>query len=169
MADEEMEDFEVDTSRRRPGLPPYDMEDHLLPLERRGTGGCCLWALLVVAMNSLVLLLNFFLMVSILAVVLLPTIVVVFFGFQCHSRVLHSSASYCQALLDDSSSSALIILGFVLMSPLMVLGMVAYCRLARRLRLFMCFQPCARATYKGVKWPWCEEGRGWSSQLKAWV
>nr|XP_060615002.1 transmembrane protein 88B [Anolis sagrei ordinatus]XP_060615003.1 transmembrane protein 88B [Anolis sagrei ordinatus]XP_060615004.1 transmembrane protein 88B [Anolis sagrei ordinatus] len=169
MADEEMEAFEVDTSRMRPGLPPYDMEDHLLPMERRGACACCAWAFLVAAMNSLVFLLNFLLMASIFAVVLLPTIVVVFFGFQCHSRVLHSSASYCKTLLDDSSSSALIILGFVIMSPLMVLAMVTYCRLARRLRLFMCFQPCARATYKGVKWPWREEGGRWNSQVKAWV
>ncbi|ETE56518.1 Transmembrane protein 88, partial [Ophiophagus hannah] len=69
-------------------------------------------------------------------------------------KVLHSSAYYCQTILDDNSSSALIILGFVIMSPLIVVSMALYCSLARRLHLFLCFQPCARAVYKGVKWQW---------------
>ncbi|CAJ0942502.1 unnamed protein product [Ranitomeya imitator] len=69
-------------------------------------------------------------------------------------KVLHSDASYCRTLLDDNSSSALIILGFVMMSPLIVLAMAVYCGLARRLRLFMLFQPYTRALYKGVRWRW---------------
>ncbi|KAJ6650429.1 hypothetical protein lerEdw1_008747, partial [Lerista edwardsae] len=89
--------------------------------------------------------------------------------------VLHSTAYYCKTILDDNSSSALIILGFVLMSPLIVVAMAVYCNLARRLRLFMCFQPCSRAVYKGVKWRWYEDGglcgcvKEWNSQVKAWV
>ncbi|KAL8198436.1 UNVERIFIED_CONTAM: hypothetical protein K2H54_010633 [Gekko kuhli] len=89
--------------------------------------------------------------------------------------VLHSTAYYCKTILDDNSSSALIILGFVIMSPLIVVAMAVYCSLARRLRLFMCFQPCARAVYKGVRWQWYEEGgicgcvKAWNTQVKAWV
>ncbi|XP_053136620.1 transmembrane protein 88B [Hemicordylus capensis] len=179
MSDQEIEDFEgdnlSDTSQTIPGLPPYNMEDQLLPMERRSICGCWAWTILVAMMNSLVFLLNILLMAAILAIVLLPTIVVVYFGFQCHSRVLHSTAYYCKTILDDNSSSALIILGFVIMSPLIVVAMAIYCSLARRLRLFMCFQPCARAVYKGVKWRWSEAGGicgcadGWNHQVKAWV
>ncbi|XP_061458216.1 transmembrane protein 88B [Rhineura floridana] len=179
MSDQEIDDFDVDnlsdTSRMIKGLPPYNMDDQLLPMERRSTCGCWAWTCLVAAMNSLVFLLNILLMAAIFAIVLLPTIVVVYFGFQCHSRVLHSAAYYCKTILDDNSSSALIILGFVIMSPLIVVAMAVYCSLVRRLRLFMCFQPWARAVYKGVKWRWYEDGglcgcaKEWSSQVKAWV
>ncbi|XP_039365289.1 transmembrane protein 88B isoform X2 [Mauremys reevesii] len=92
-----------------------------------------------------------------------------------NALVLHSSAYYCKTILDDNSSSALIILGFVIMSPLIVVAMAVYCSLARRLHLFLCFQPYARAVYKGVKWRWYEEGglcscaKEWSTQVKAWV
>lgn len=90
-------------------------------------------------------------------------------------QVLHSTARYCKSILDDNSSSALIILGFVIMSPLIVAAMAIYCSVARRLRLFLCFQPYSRAVYKGVKWRWYEEGglcscaKGWNTQVKAWV
>uniref|UniRef100_A0A670Z3I5 Transmembrane protein 88B n=1 Tax=Pseudonaja textilis TaxID=8673 RepID=A0A670Z3I5_PSETE len=138
-------------------------ERPLLPMERRSTCGCWAWTCLVVAMNSLAFLLNFLLMAAIFSVVLLPAIVVVYFGFQCHSRVLHSTAYYCQTILDDNSSSALIILGFVIMSPLIVVSMALYCSLARRLHLFLCFQPCARAMYKGFIGSRCavNPGNGW--------
>ncbi|XP_044301402.1 transmembrane protein 88B [Varanus komodoensis] len=179
MSDQEMEDCDGDSlsdvSRMIPGLPPYNMEDQLLPMERRSTCGCCAWAGLVAAMNSLAFLLNVLLMAAVFAIVLLPTVVLVYFGFQCHSRVLHSTAYYCKTVLDDNSSSALIILGFVIMSPLIVVATALYCSLARRLHLFLCFQPCSRAVYKGVKWRWYEEGglcgcvKGWNRQVKAWV
>uniref|UniRef100_A0A669QVC3 Transmembrane protein 88 n=1 Tax=Phasianus colchicus TaxID=9054 RepID=A0A669QVC3_PHACC len=119
-------------------------------LEPRSTCGCWTWALLIATMNLLVFFINLLLMLVIFTIVLLPTIVVVYFGFQCHSRVLHSTARYCRTILDDNSSSALIILGFVIMSPLIVVAMATYCSLARRLRLLMCFQPCSRALYKGA-------------------
>uniref|UniRef100_A0A8B9E5Z8 Transmembrane protein 88 n=1 Tax=Anser cygnoides TaxID=8845 RepID=A0A8B9E5Z8_ANSCY len=121
----------------------------LLPREPRSTWCCWAWALAIVTMNFLVFFINLLLLLVIFTVVLLPTIVVVYFGFQCHSRVLHSTARYCKTVLDDNSSSALIILGFVIMSPLIVVAMATYCSLARRLRLFMCFQPWSRAVYKG--------------------
>ncbi|KFP08353.1 Transmembrane protein 88, partial [Calypte anna] len=143
--------------------------------EPRSAGCCLAWTLLVVTMNSLVFLMNLLLLLVIFTIVLLPTIVVVYFGFQCHSQVLHSAAGYCKSILDDNSSSALIILGFIIMSPLIVVAMATYCSLARRLHLFLCFQPCSRAVYKGVKWRWYEEGalcscaKGWNTQVKAWV
>uniref|UniRef100_A0A7M4FPQ5 Transmembrane protein 88B n=1 Tax=Crocodylus porosus TaxID=8502 RepID=A0A7M4FPQ5_CROPO len=140
MSDQEIEDFEVDnlsdTSRMIPGLPPYDMDDQLLPMEPRSACCCWAWTLMIVTMNSLVFLLNLLLMVTIFAVVLLPTIVVVYFGFQCHSRV--SEPCCGQPRSPHPGSSALIILGFVIMSPLIVVAMAIYCSLARHLRLFMC-------------------------------
>ncbi|XP_072210424.1 transmembrane protein 88B [Excalfactoria chinensis] len=179
MADQETEDLASQSllakSKMHPSLPPYDMDDQLLPREPRSTCGCWAWALLIATMNLLVFFINLLLMLVIFTIVLLPTIVVVYFGFQCHSRVLHSTARYCRTILDDNSSSALIILGFVIMSPLIVVAMATYCSLARRLRLLMCFQPCSRALYKGVKWRWYEEGglcgcaRGCSPHVKAWV
>ncbi|XP_068014382.1 transmembrane protein 88B [Melanerpes formicivorus] len=179
MSGQDTEDFGAENlsekSRMIPSLPPYDIDDQLLPREPRSAWCCLAWTLLIVTMNTLVFFMNLLLMFVIFTIVLLPTIVVVYFGFQCHSKVLHSAARYCRSFLDDSSSSALIILGFVIMSPLIVAAMAIYCSLARRFRLFMCFQPCSRAVYKGVKWRWYEEGglcrcaRGWNTQVKAWV
>ncbi|KAJ6650431.1 hypothetical protein lerEdw1_008744 [Lerista edwardsae] len=92
MSDQEMDDYDADNlsdiTRMVPGLPPYNMDDQLLPMERRSTCACWVWTVLVAATNSLVVILNFLLMAAIFAVVLLPTIVVVYFGFQCHSRIL---------------------------------------------------------------------------------
>lgn len=70
-----------------PGLPPYDMDDQLLPREPRSPWCCLAWSLVIGTMNSLVFLLNLLLMFVIFTIVLLPTIVVVYFGFQCHSQV----------------------------------------------------------------------------------
>ncbi|XP_068098860.1 transmembrane protein 88-like [Hyperolius riggenbachi] len=179
MSDQEIEDFDVDsmsdTSRMIPGLPPYNMEDQLLPMESRGKWGCWIWTVFVSGANFLAFIVNSIILAVIFTIVLTPTIVVVYFGFKCHSRVLHSDASYCRTLLDDNSSSALIILGFVMMSPLIVLAMAVYCGLARRLRLFMLFQPYTRALYKGVRWRWYDEGglcsclKEWNNHVKAWV
>ncbi|XP_037238196.1 transmembrane protein 88B [Falco rusticolus] len=179
MSSQDTEDFEAENlsekSQMIPNLPPYDMDDQLLPREPRSVWWCLAWTLVVGTMNSLVFFMNLLLMFVIFTIVLLPTIVVVYFGFQCHSQVLHSAARYCKSILDDNSSSALIILGFVIMSPLIVVAMAIYCSLARRLRLCMCFQPYSRAVYKGVKWRWYEEGglcscaKGWNTQVKAWV
>uniref|UniRef100_A0A8C0ZHH1 Transmembrane protein 88B n=1 Tax=Cyanistes caeruleus TaxID=156563 RepID=A0A8C0ZHH1_CYACU len=137
-----------------------------LPLEPRSPWCCLAWTLVIGTMNSLVFLLNLLLMFVIFTIVLLPTIVVVYFGFQCHSQVLHSSARYCKSILDDNSSSALIILGFVIMAPLLVVAMAIYCSLARHLQLLVCFQPYSLALYKGGHWC-CV--RGCNTQLKAWV
>lgn len=162
-----------DTARMIVRPPDYCVEGPSLPLEHRGPLSCLGWSVLVGLLNAALLLLHVVLMGVVFGVVLLPTIVVVYFGFQCHSRVLHSSAPYCRRLLDDGSSSALIILGFVILSPLLVVAMVIYCGLARRLRLFLLFQPCARARYRGGTWsgfqvPCCCCWGGGSS-VKAWV
>lgn len=91
MSDQETEDFGaeslLDKSKMIPSLPPYDMDDQLLPREPRSTWCCWAWALAIVTMNFLVFFINLLLLLVIFTVVLLPTIVVVFFGFQCHSRV----------------------------------------------------------------------------------
>ncbi|XP_016158908.1 PREDICTED: transmembrane protein 88B [Ficedula albicollis] len=170
MSGQEPEEFGAETlsekSRMMPGLPPYDMEQQLLPREPRSPCCCLAWSLLVATINCLLFLLHLLLMLVIFTLVLLPTIVVVYFGFQCHSQVLHSSARYCKSILDDNSSSALIILGFVIMSPLLVVAMAIYCSLARRLQLLVCFQPLSLALYKGGH---CCHPRGCSPQLKAWV
>uniref|UniRef100_A0A8C5TZZ6 Transmembrane protein 88 n=1 Tax=Malurus cyaneus samueli TaxID=2593467 RepID=A0A8C5TZZ6_9PASS len=68
-------------------MPPYDMDDRLLPGEPRSPCCCLAWSLLIATMNLLFFLLNLLLMLVIFTVVLLPTIVVVYFGFQCHSQV----------------------------------------------------------------------------------
>jgi len=91
MSGQDTEDFRAENlsekSRMIPSLPPYDMDDQLLPREPRSTWCCMAWTLMVVIMNSLVFLINLLLMLVIFTIVLLPTIVVVYFGFQCHSRV----------------------------------------------------------------------------------
>ncbi|KAM7030699.1 transmembrane protein 88B [Acridotheres tristis] len=161
-------------SRMMAGLPPYDMDEQLLPREPRSPWCCLAWTLVIGTVNCLLFLLNVLLMLVIFTVVLLPTIVVVYFGFQCHSQVLHSSARYCKSILDDNSSSALIILGFVIMSPLLVGAMAIYCSLARRLQLLVCFQPFSLALYKGGHCCHPREGglccaRGCNTHLKAWV
>uniref|UniRef100_A0A8C6NFU2 Uncharacterized protein n=1 Tax=Melopsittacus undulatus TaxID=13146 RepID=A0A8C6NFU2_MELUD len=160
MSAQDTEDFGAgnlsEKSRMLPSLPPYDMDEQLIPRERRSTWCCLAWTLLLATMNLLVFVMNLLLMFVIFTIVLLPTIVVVYFGFQCHSQVMFPAlGSVCNALV---SSSALIILGFVIMSPLIVVAMAIYCSLAKRLRLFLCFQPYSRAVYKGVKWCWYEEG-----------
>lgn len=91
MSGQDAEDFGAenlsDKSRMIATLPPYDMDDQLLPREPRSAWCCLAWTLVVVTMNSLVFLMNLILMFVIFTIVLLPTIVVVYFGFQCHSRV----------------------------------------------------------------------------------
>lgn len=91
MSGHDTEDFGAENpsekSQMIPSLPPYDIDDQLLPREPRSAWCCLAWTLLVVTMNFLVFLMNLLLMFVIFTIVLLPTIVVVFLGFQCHSRV----------------------------------------------------------------------------------
>lgn len=45
---------------------------------------------------------------------------------------------------------ALLVVGFLLVTPLLVLALAAYCRLARHLQLGLCFIPYSRAVYKNL-------------------
>ncbi|KAL6464202.1 hypothetical protein MHYP_G00265190 [Metynnis hypsauchen] len=76
-----------------------------------------------------------------------------FGGFLCHSRVLASPSAICR-YLDDNSCSALIILGFVMMSPLVVVAAATFCGLLRRFRLLLYFQPISGAWYRGRGFVW---------------
>lgn len=62
----------------------------------------------------------------------------------------HGTSLYCSDLLDDTSCVALLVVGFLLLTPLLVLALAAYCRLARHLQLGMCFIPYSRAVYKNL-------------------
>lgn len=57
---------------------------------------------------------------------------------------------YCSDLLDDVGCVALLVVGFLLLTPLLVLALAAFCRLARHLQLGMCFIPYSRAVYKNL-------------------
>ncbi|CAJ0942500.1 unnamed protein product [Ranitomeya imitator] len=78
-----------------PGLPPYNMDDQLLPMESRSRWGCWFWTIFVTGANFLAFLANSIILAVIFTIVLTPTIVVVYFGFKCHSRAhrgaLHQS------------------------------------------------------------------------------
>uniref|UniRef100_A0A8C5J704 Uncharacterized protein n=1 Tax=Junco hyemalis TaxID=40217 RepID=A0A8C5J704_JUNHY len=63
-------------------------KSRMIPGQPRSPCCCLAWALLIGTMNCLVFLLNLLLMFVIFTIVLLPTIVVVYFGFQCHSQDL---------------------------------------------------------------------------------
>lgn len=106
MSGQDTEDFGAgnlsEKSRMLPSLPPYDMDDQLLPRERRSTWCCLAWTLLVATINLLVFLMNLLLMFVIFTIVLLPTIVVVYFGFQCHSQV----SKPCSIRLQTATSKA---------------------------------------------------------------
>lgn len=60
------------------------------------------------------------------------------------------STPYCSDLLNDGGCVALLVVGFLLVTPLLVLALAAYCRLARHLQLGLCFIPYSRAVYKNL-------------------
>ncbi|XP_028853295.1 transmembrane protein 88-like [Denticeps clupeoides] len=101
------------------------------------------------------------LLAAVFALVLLPALLLLYAGFLCHSRVLASPSTICH-YLDDNSCSALIILGFVMMSPLVVVAAATFCGLLRHLRLLWFFQPISGAWYQG-------RGLCWREDLRAWV
>lgn len=65
-------------------------------------------------------------------------------------QFLHTQAPYCTAHLHDAASVALLVAGFTLLVPLLVLALAAYCRLARRLQLGHCLIPYSKAVYKNL-------------------
>ena len=62
----------------------------------------------------------------------------------------HGTSRYCSDLLSDGGCVALLVVGFLLVTPLLVLALAAYCRLARHLQLGLCFIPYSRAVYKNL-------------------
>ncbi|XP_023685301.2 transmembrane protein 88 [Paramormyrops kingsleyae] len=128
---------------------------------RRGPAACLAWGAGLVLWNVGVATACLLVLAAVFALVLLPVALLLYAGFLCHSRVMNSQASLCQ-YLEDNSCSALIILGFVMMSPLVVVAAATFCGLARRLRLFLLFQPIARACYRGERcWVWGGDVRAW--------
>uniref|UniRef100_A0A1A8VD49 Transmembrane protein 88B n=1 Tax=Nothobranchius furzeri TaxID=105023 RepID=A0A1A8VD49_NOTFU len=100
------------------------------------------------------------LLLVVFCVVLLPSGLLLYAGFLCHSRVLDSSSTICR-YLDDNSCSALIILGFVMMSPLVVVAAAIFCGLLRRFRLLLFIQPIGRARYRGRLQDWVGSFHAW--------
>ncbi|XP_025021483.1 transmembrane protein 88 [Python bivittatus] len=65
-------------------------------------------------------------------------------------QFLNIQEHYCTAHLHDAASVALLVVGFALLVPLLVLALAAYCRLARRLQLSYCLVPYSKAIYKNL-------------------
>ncbi|XP_051549083.1 transmembrane protein 88B-like [Myxocyprinus asiaticus] len=154
------EDFDVGDGIRMLPPPPAQCDEGVWGA-RRGRCGCVFWALVLLLWNVMLALVCVGLMVLVFTLVLLPTALLLYAGFLCHSRVLASAALLCR-YLDDNSCSALIILGFVMMSPLVVVAAAIFCALLRRLHLLLYFQPIRGAWYRG-------RGLCWRWDIHAWV
>ncbi|XP_069502384.1 transmembrane protein 88 [Ambystoma mexicanum] len=131
-----------------PVPPPYCAEPG--PLELRESLDCWACAVLITAQNLLIGLINIILVGLVFGAVLMPAATMLFFGFLCHSKFLKSKGPYCTDFLNDASSTALLVVGFTLVIPLLVLALAAYCRLARHLQLGFCFLPYSKAVYKNL-------------------
>ncbi|KAI4898375.1 hypothetical protein NFI96_012390, partial [Prochilodus magdalenae] len=134
--------------------PPYSTADaggFDAPLELRGSLDCWACSVLVTAQNLVIAAINACLAGLVFGLILTPAIVMVAFGFLCHSTVRpHGASAYCSDLLSDGGCVALLVVGFLLVTPLLVLALAAYCRLARHLQLGLCFIPYSRAVYKNM-------------------
>lgn len=121
------------------------------PLELRASLDCWACSVLVTAQNLVVAVVNAGLAGIVFGAILTPALIMVVFGFLCHSTVRpHGTSLYCSDLLDDGGCVALLVVGFLLLTPLLVLALAAYCRLARHLQLGLCFIPYSRAVYKNL-------------------
>ncbi|KAL7389981.1 hypothetical protein ABVT39_013128 [Epinephelus coioides] len=135
--------------------PPYSMGGSEAaaepPLELRGSLDCWACSVLVTAQNMIIALINGGLATIIFGIILTPALAMIIFGFLCHSTVQpHGTSLYCSDILDDAGCVALLVVGFLLLTPLLVLALAAFCRLARHLQLGMCFIPYSRAVYKNL-------------------
>ncbi|XP_037336991.2 transmembrane protein 88 b [Pungitius pungitius] len=147
------------------------------PLELRGSLDCWACSVLVTAQNLIIATINACLAGLVFGTVLTPAIVMVVFGFLCHSTVHpHGATTYCSDLLTDGGCVALLVVGFLLVTPLLVLALAAYCRLARHLQLGLCFIPYSRAVYKNLPatqhrglGTGCCGGRDGGGKGKVWV
>ncbi|XP_029028662.1 transmembrane protein 88a [Betta splendens] len=121
------------------------------PLELRGSLDCWACSVLVTAQNLVIALVNAGLATVVFGSILAPALAMIVFGFLCHSTVQpHGTSLYCSDVLDDGGCVALLVVGFLLLTPLLVLALAAYCRLARHLQLGLCFIPYSRAVYKNL-------------------
>ncbi|XP_077582991.1 transmembrane protein 88B [Stigmatopora nigra] len=127
---------------------------------RRDIWGCVFCGATLVLWNVCVLLAGLVLLALVFALVLLPAVLLLYVGFLCHSRILSSRSAICN-YLDDNSCSALIILGFVMMSPLLVAAAAVFCCLLRRFRLLLLIQPIRRARYRGRLMDWVGSVHAW--------
>ncbi|XP_026578290.1 transmembrane protein 88 [Pseudonaja textilis] len=127
--------------------PPYAGEG---ALELRGSLDCWACAVLVTLQNLLVGALNLLLAGFVFGLILLPAGVLLGFGFLCHSKFINTQEHYCTNHLHDSAAVGLLVVGFTLLVPLLVLALAAYCRLARRLQLGYCLVPYSKAIYKNL-------------------
>lgn len=75
-------------------------------------------------------------------------------------QVLNAPSAICH-YLDDNSCSALIILGFVMMSPLVVVAAAIFCELLRKFRLLLLIQPLKRARYRSPLLDWTGGVHAW--------
>ncbi|XP_042355347.1 transmembrane protein 88-like [Plectropomus leopardus] len=135
--------------------PPYSLGSSEAaaetPLELRGSLDCWACSVLVTAQNLIIALINGTLASIIFGIILTPALAMIIFGFLCHSTVQpHGTFLYCSDILDDGGCVALLVVGFLLLTPLLVLALAAFCRLARHLQLGMCFIPYSRAVYKNL-------------------
>ncbi|XP_061902386.1 transmembrane protein 88a [Entelurus aequoreus] len=134
--------------------PPYSMGGSEVadsPLELRGSLDCWACSVLVTAQNLIIAVINGMLAGAVFGIILTPALIMIIFGFLCHSTVQpHGTSVYCSDLLDDAGCVALLVVGFLLLTPLLVLALAAFCRLARHLQLGMCFIPYSRAVYKNL-------------------
>ncbi|KAG7319356.1 hypothetical protein KOW79_017830 [Hemibagrus wyckioides] len=128
---------------------------------RRGRGVCVLCGLMLALWNAGVGVACVTLLCVVFTLVLTPPTLLLYTGFLCHTRVLASPSPLC-SYLDDNSCSALIILGFVMMSPLVVVAAATFCSLLRRFHILQLFQPISTAQYRG-------QGFTWRRDVHAWV
>ncbi|MCJ8744129.1 hypothetical protein PDJAM_G00115040 [Pangasius djambal] len=127
---------------------------------RRGHVVCALCGLMLALWNVGVGVACGTLLCVVFMLVLTPPTLLLYTGFLCHTRVLASPSPLC-SYLDDNSCSALIILGFVMMSPLVVVAAATFCSLLRRFRLLQLFQPISAARYRGRGFVWRRDIRAW--------
>ncbi|XP_032770438.1 transmembrane protein 88 [Rattus rattus] len=121
--------------------------------EPRDPLDCWACAVLVTAQNLLVAVFNLLLLALVLGTILLPAVTMLGFGFLCHSQFLRSQAPPCTAHLRDPGFTALLVIGFLLLVPLLVLALATYRRLCLRLRLADCLVPYSRALYRRRRIP----------------
>ncbi|KAF3689858.1 Transmembrane protein 88B [Channa argus] len=141
-------------------LPPVAHSGGSAWGSRRGRCGCVACGVGLILWNLGVVLASALLLAVVFSVALLPAVLLLYAGFLCHSRVLDASSAICQ-YLDDNSCSALIILGFVMMSPLVVVAAAVFCVLLRRSRLLLFIQPMTRAWYRGRLLDWVGNVHAW--------